>query len=79
MNIFQKIIKKDEVVVFDKRTIKLTKKVGEGGYSIVYQGKEVKTGTLYAVKRMHANNKEQAADIENEIRFMVYFVFCLFY
>jgi hypothetical protein len=79
MNILSKFIKKDEVISFDKRTVKLSKKLGEGAYSLVFQGKDTKTNSLFAVKRMHAETKEQAADIEKEIKFMVFYFIYFFF
>jgi serine/threonine kinase 16 len=59
-----------EIIKFANITIKIMKKLGEGGFAVVYLVKDIKTNELYALKRINTHKTEQIKEIENEILLM---------
>ncbi len=56
-----------EVLVVNRRRLRVLKQVGEGGFAFVYVVEDTATGQVFAAKRMLLSNEEQAQRARREV------------
>ena len=56
-----------EVIVVNRRKLRVVRRVGEGGFSFVYVVEDVATGAVHAAKRMLCSNEDQVQQARREV------------